>query len=187
MKKMLYLFIAIFLLLISIAFLTNVKDYINDSILFIIIILMIYRFKDKLNIGKVSFVFLFIAMLLHNLGVFGVYGKFYWYDILTHIFGLFAVSFSMFFALNKHIKNKTFLVLIVLLTSLGIGSIIENIEYSGYLIGGKGEGLFLYGDGDFEMDIDSAWLDSMEDLASNLVGTVLGILFGFLYKKNYAP
>lgn len=158
------------------------KDYINDSILFIIIISIVYRIRDKLNINRLRFTLIGLAMLLHNLGIFGFYGRFEWYDILTHIFGLFAISFSMFFILEEHIQNKTLLVLVILLASAGVGSIIETIEYSGYLIGGKGEGLFLYGDGDFEEGIDSAWIDSMDDLINNWIGSVVGILFGFSFK-----
>ncbi|MBI4154572.1 hypothetical protein HY498_00605 [Candidatus Woesearchaeota archaeon] len=183
MKRLMQFWIIVFILFIFLAIFTGVKDYINDSILFIILVIFVYKFKKILNLSKLSFILIGLSMMLHNLGVFGFYGKFEWYDILTHIFGLSAVGFSVFFFLKDKFKNKLLLILAALMVSSGIGVIIENIEYGGYLILGEGEGAFLYGEGDFQGEKHAAWIDSMQDLINNWIGALLGIFIAINFKK----
>jgi len=178
-----FFWIIVFVLFIFLAIFTGVKDYINDSILFTIVILFMYKFRKILSLSKISFILIGLSMALHNLGVFGFYGKFEWYDILTHVFGLSAVGFTMFFTLEDKIKPIIFLILIVLIASGGVGVIIENIEYGGYVLLGQGEGLFLYGEGDFQGEKDAAWIDSMQDLIRNWIGALLGILIAINSKR----
>jgi len=79
--------------------------------------------------------------------------------------------------------NKVERIIIVLLISLGIGSLIELIEFIGYLKLGVGDGLFYYGGiGDTGVNlramdaVGGGWLNTMWDLVYNLFGSLLGIV-----------
>ncbi len=183
MEKTTGFFITVFVIMMLIAIYLDILDYVNDSVLFIFLTLLTYKFRKLLNLSLFGYYLLFVAMLMHNLGVFGFYGKFEFYDILTHIYGLAAISFNIYFLLIKYVKVKWFLILGAILISGGIGVIIENIEYSGYILLGNGEGVFLYGDGDIETGINGAWIDAMEDLINNWVGALIGLLSAIMLEK----
>jgi len=85
----------------------------------------------------------------------------------------------------------------VFLCALGIGSVVESMEFMGYLKWGEGEGFFQFGSGDYEglkgsdnmlTIIGGGYFDAMEDLIVNSLGALSGVLLigieFFLFKKD---
>ena len=185
------IFVGIFLFLIMYSIVNKVYAYTNDSLVFIALLTIALIFYKKLNLNKVIFIVLGIAMLLHNLGVFGFYAHtpiLIQYDHVTHLVGMFAVSIFLYNYLEKKKLSKVTLILLVFLATLGVGALIEQIEFTGYLSLGKGEGLFYFGGtGDTGVsglieqnlqDIDElggGFLNTMWDLMYNFFGAVIGI------------
>jgi len=192
--------ILIFLAYAYYSYSSGVTAYISDSFIFIGILVGLFIFANKLNLSLLSFVLIIIAFMLHLSGVFGWYNVspiFIQYDHLTHLFGLFAITVLVFDTLKIHLGKSKFgnflLLLMVFLASLGIGSVIEQVEYVGYLKFGTGAGLLRFGglgDTPFNeenlraMDIiGGGWINSMLDLNYNFIGALAGIIFVYsIYK-----
>ena len=86
--------------------------------------------------------------------------------------------------------NNIFLLFIVLLVSLGIGSLIENLEFGGYLFLGEGEGGLYFGEGDAAPGVDTdmrniaggGWFNAMWDLVFNLLGALAAIIAMLIHR-----
>ena len=187
MKKrflQLFLSVLIFITFILVAYFINVKEYILDSILFIVLIVLMNYYYDKFSFNEVSYWFIVLGMMSHNLGVLGWYNQspfIIQYDHITHFVGFIGVGMFLYEYLK--VFNKVERIIIVLLISLGIGSLIELIEFIGYLKLGVGDGLFYYGGiGDTGVNlramdaVGGGWLNTMWDLVYNLFGSLLGIV-----------
>ena len=177
----------------------NFFEYIPDSIIFIVLISIIYFFRKSLNLNPISFFLLIIALASHNAGVFGWYNISplpIQYDHFTHFIGLFSVSLVIFNALKKYFtKNKVtnfLLMLMIFFASLGIGALVEQTEYIGYLQFGTGAGLLKFGglgdtpgEGDLrQMDIiGGGWINAMTDLNYNFLGALVGIILMYFTNK----
>ena len=87
--------------------------------------------------------------------------------------------------------------IIIFLAALGVGSLIEETEFLGFLKFGTGEGLLKFGGlGDTPLndemlrDIDiigGGWINTMWDLTYNSLGALFGVIFMYtiyLYKKD---
>lgn len=204
LKIIYFLGIAIFILFAIYAYFSNVKDYINDSIILIILLSLIYLLRKYLDFTQSIFILLIIGFISHNLGVFGFYNVSpipIQYDHITHFIGLFAVStlffnfFKKYFSDNK--INNVLILIIIILATLGVGSLIETAEFLGFLKFGFGEGFLKFGGlGDTPLteevlrDIDligGGWVNTMWDLVYNALGALFGVTFMYilyLYKNK---
>src|SRR3989344_9622307 len=194
--------IILFCLLMVRALLTKGYSWFFDSLFSILVIIFCFFYSEKLKLPKISFCLVIFALFLHNAGIFGFYGSspvsLPW-DHVTHFVGLFAVGIFFFNYFKNQINfnhlcsfSNFFILFIILLASLGIGSLIENIEFTGYLTLGNGEGGLMYGEGDGIIDIadtdminiaGGGWFNAMRDLVVNLLGALLGILIMVLSEK----
>lgn len=196
MKKenLFYFFVFIFILLIIYTIHSRIYYYILDISASFVIITLLFIFYKELNLNNFIFSLIFLALLFHNFGVFGFYNQSpfpFEYDHLTHIFGgvslliLFLNFLIRFFTQSK--RTNFFLILVAFLSALGIGSIIEVIEYFGYLFLGSGQGAFYFGGtGDITSGSDimtGAWINSSLDMTFNLIGALIGIIIYFIYRK----
>ncbi|MBI2672393.1 DUF2238 domain-containing protein [Candidatus Woesearchaeota archaeon] len=196
MKKETYIYILAvlaFCFIIIYSILSKTFYYIADSATSIIVITILFLLYHKFNLNKTIFILIFLAMLFHNLGIFGFYGNSpfpFPYDNLTHFVGGFSLSIFFINYIKTFFKKsrteKAILILIAVLAALGIGSIIEMTEYIGYLTLGQGEG-FLYfgGTGDVTGDynLGGAWINSSVDMLFNLIGALSGLIVYFIYKR----
>ena len=193
-EKIFFLFVSIFLLLIVYSFYSKNYAYVLDISTSFVLITILFVFYKNFNLNWIVFTLVFLALLLHNFGLFGFYNISplpFEYDHFVHFFG--GLALVMFF-LNifnnlENLKlNKFFFILFALFCALGIGSIIEIIEYFGYLFLGKGDGLFYFGGtgdlGNYQ-DLTGAWVNSSLDMTYNLIGAVIGIILYFIVKKIY--
>ena len=182
-----------FCFIISYSIISRTFYYIADSTISILVLTILFFLYPKFNLNKTVFILIFLALLFHNLGVFGFYSSSpfpFSYDKLTHFVGGFSLSIFFINYIRIFFRNskteKTILILIAILAALGIGSIIEVTEYFGYLLLGQGEG-FLYfgGTGDLtgNYNLGGAWINSSVDVAFNLVGALVGFIVYFICKK----
>ena len=183
--------VILFLLLTYYESTQGVKEYIPDTILFMILTLILFSLYKKLNLNILSYSSFILAMLFHNLGAFGFYNNspipFQW-DHLTHIVGSFAITLILFQFLKNFLTTSKFkniyLIIILILASLGAGVIIEYYEFIGYFLVGEGMGGLGHGVGDIATELgNSAWFNTMFDLIYNLIGTLIALPFAFLSKK----
>jgi hypothetical protein len=164
-----------------------------DNILSICIIVLLFLFRKKLRLNPVTSSLVCLALIFHSAGTFGFYTSspvFVEYDVFTHFFGLFAVAFLLCGLVKSRGASKGMMVVLVILASMGVGSFVELLEYSGYEMFGTGEGVFMIGDGDFGGDLGNVfgednlagvWIDTMQDLVVNLLGTLVGVACFLLY------
>ncbi len=199
--KIIYLLgILLFILFAFYAYSSNVKEYINDSIILIILLTTLYFLRKQFTLSPTIFIILILAMASHDAGVFGFYSNSpipIQYDHFTHFIGMFAVSLLIFNLFKKYFSssklNNVLILIMVILASLGIGSLIESIEYLGFLKFGTGPGLLKFGGlGDTITeetlrDIDligGGWINTMEDLIYNFLGAFLGTILMYVLNKN---
>ncbi|MBT3405933.1 DUF2238 domain-containing protein [Candidatus Woesearchaeota archaeon] len=164
-----------------------------DNILSIFIIILLFLFRKKLRLNPLTTSLVCLALIFHSAGTFGFYSispVSVEYDVFTHFFGLFAVSFLLCELVRGRGATKGMMVVLVILASMGVGSFVELLEYSGYEMFGTGEGVFMIGDGDFgdvvgdafgEGYLAGVWIDTMHDSVVNLLGALVGIVCFLLY------
>ncbi|MBT3438676.1 hypothetical protein HN992_02800 [Candidatus Woesearchaeota archaeon] len=192
----------LFVVAIIVAYNLGVTDYINDSIFMMLILTLLFFLYDGLRMTSWIYFSVAIAFLLHNLGMFGFYSVspiFIQWDHVTHFFGELVAGvalYNMFYSykmLNgKKTKTERFTILmVVVFAALGIGVIIEFMEFFGYLFVGEGLGIFAHGIGDVNTEfINSEWFNTMFDLIYNFLGALFGVLlchFGLnkkVFRKN---
>ncbi len=199
-KLIFILGIVLFLIIAFYSYISQITEYISDALISIAIIVFVFLVRKQLNLTHTSFILLILALLFHDFGVFGFYNVspiLIQYDHFTHFFGLFAISVIIFNLLKQQFTNSKLanllLIFIMFTSSLGIGSLVEQVEYIGYLKFGTGPGLLRfggYGDTPFNeadlraMDIvGGGWINTMLDLNYNFIGAFAGILVMYLINK----
>ena len=186
------------------------KYYWPDAAFFTAFILFLYFTFNFWRLNIPVYASLVLALCLHMCGVFGWYSNsplFIQWDHVTHFFPLFAFTMFLYnFARPWMAKRfwtvKTWsVIMFLLLAGFGIGAIIENIEFAGFLSLGYGEvGLWFggAGGGDAEAVTDAqakaiieqggGYLNTELDLAYNAFGTIAAVilmsLVYFLIKKK---
>ena len=185
---------------------------IKGQVAFIVLGIILYFLRVKLNLSKMTFFILLTGFLLH---VSHVLGDFYrhspiivpW-DYVTHIVPFIGFSLLLFNLQKERMDHKNifcfrnFLLFITLFLAVsGIGVLIEVGEYAGYALLGVKDGALLFGGGDFDTivvtsdvvnEIDKrggGWYDAMSDLLFNSYTAFLTllVLFGnhfYRYRKR---
>jgi len=168
-----------------------------DCLFSIVLIIALYFLRKVMNISAVSAALVSLGIIFHNAGTFGFYASsplFVEYDTFTHFFGLFACAFLFYgFLSYNESMSKGKLAFFVILACLGVGACIEMAEYGGYELLGEGEGMFMLGAGDFggelgqvftSGELGSTWIDAMQDMLVNLIGSVVGVIVIFFLKMK---
>lgn len=165
----------------GLAFVSDLAKYYGaDVIAFVAFTLFLhctFRFW-RLNVPVYTLIVLSFA--LHLLGILGWYNAspigLPW-DHVTHGVPLFAVTvlfynFTRPWMDDRFWSAKTWAVLlIVLCAGLGIGALVENAEFAGFLALGFGEGgLFMGGAGD-GLPIDPAMSDAIQEIGGGYLNT----------------
>lgn len=138
-----------------------------DRFYSIIVILITLYLHKKINITKPAITLGAIILLAHNLGLYG--NTFILpFDYIIHLAsGIFlALVFYPYFK-STH-KRKLTIITLTILISIGIGSLLEIIEFIGFSFLGEGEGILLYGKGDW-----GEWNNVSWDLINNTIGALI--------------
>ncbi len=164
----------------------TLKYYWPDAAFFTVLILFFYFSFDYWRLNLPIYTLLVLSFGLHLCGIFG------WYNIspiilpwdhVTHgipmfTFTVLLYNFARQWMPDNFWNTKTWgLMLLVLLSGFGIGAIVENIEFFGYLTVGAGEGgLFFGGAGDGQ-PVTSAQMDIIQDLGGGYINTELDLVW----------
>jgi len=191
--------ILIFITFSAYAYVNNTfSNFIYDTIFFIVLTLFFYFTYDRWKLNLPIYTLLILSLTLHSAGTFGWYFKspigIQW-DHITHFVPILAFTLLFFqYAvqfMDRKLTKKTWMVIvIVLMAGLGVGSIIELIEFSGFIVFGFGEGALLWGAGDgipgqtiegiptIEAieELGGGWFNTMWDLVWNTMGALVAIL-----------
>ena len=169
------------------AYVSGVRDYINDSIVSMLLVSLVYLLRKRLAITPAALGLVAFSFVLHNSGVFG------WYNVspigvqwdhVTHIVGFVGVGlagmqYGSRWLTRNRVENIIVLVM-VMLAGIGVGVFIEFYEFAGFFIVGEGLGGLGHGEGDVTTEIgNSEWFNTIFDLIFNVVGVIIGVL---LYK-----
>ena len=182
--------ILFFLYVIWFCIQTNFRYYVADSVIFALLTLVLYVFYKKWKLNTTTFFFLVLAFALHDMGAF----KFYamspvpveW-DVITHLVGIFAATLFLYNIVQDLTKRNhhALLLFVVILGGLGIGVLIEFLEFYGFMTVGFGEGFFGRGFGDFDPSIVSSdYIDTIQDLFWNFIGATLAFIVAFFHEKK---
>lgn len=176
-----------YLVFYAIAWINDLAKYYGADIVFsavfILFLHLTFRFW-RLNVPV--YTLLVLSFASHLCGIFGWYNvspiHLQW-DHVTHGFPLFSFTIFLYnfarqWMAERFWSTKTWAVLlIVLLSGLGIGAVIENIEFMGYLSLGYGEGgLFFGGPGDGQ-PITTAQMDAIQNLGGGYINTELDLVW----------
>jgi len=198
--------VLIFLVMIPIAYINGVTEFIPDLFIFIALTLLYAWMYDTFRMTKPILTLLIFGHVTHSMGIYGWYHisplPIQW-DHITHFFGAlpYALLFSRFlgqWADAKWLTKKNLLLMMaIFLSATGVGAVVEISEFAGYLSLGFGDGAFRFGPGDGEglgkSDIDiinvigGGWINEGWDFISNTVGIVTGMtimLFIALFQKK---
>lgn len=184
----------------------NNSQWLYDNIITIVFLILVYSLNKWLKLQKTGLIIINIALLTHNLGVFGYYSwknPFIEYDTIVHFISSCAASYVLFnFVARKlHIKKKqrvkhtvvdehmAVIFFLVIASVSFLGSFVELIEYGGYRLFGEGEGILFTGAGDLSNDTscEGQYIDTMEDIIVNTLGSIVGTLLYYLLKYKKKP
>lgn len=187
-----YSFFVIFYLILAIYNFKRGSEWIIDNTLTIIFLTGMLYVKKKLSLNTLEYITVCIAVFFHNLGTFGFYSLKYGvvaYDNFTHLVTCGISSFLIYSVLTKKInfrKHNIMLFIIVISIVNFFGVVLEVSEYIGFMKLGVGDGLLYAGAGDSDHtpeDVKGQYIDTMEDIIVNFLGSILGSLL-FLILKN---
>ncbi|MDD5181919.1 MAG: hypothetical protein PHC66_01960 [Candidatus Nanoarchaeia archaeon] len=184
-------------LIALIALLKYNTGYFKDLIFTGAIVTILFLLYERLRMTPETYAAVCLAIIVHNLGAFGFYGNnpilpSIPYDVITHVMGIFAATLIAANFLSHYLKvRKDFvakdiiLLCVIFLVGLGIGSVVETMEFTGYLMWGAGEGFFQFGTGDYNGISDcgkltdivgGGYFDTMEDLIANMFGAAAAVI-----------
>ncbi len=156
------------------------SHYKYDFIFLMLLLFGVYFFKDKIKLHPFHYFLFSIFLILHNLGVFGFYSRFYFgieYDFYVHTFFGIVSSLILYRTYNLIGPYKGwFKYIVIIAVVLGFSAFHELFEYAGAVLLGKGEGVLFVGAGDID-----PW-DTQKDMRNNLFGALIGL--GFYWVKS---
>ncbi len=179
------------------------SQWLFDNLVAIAFLTFMFIISRWLLLNASGFILFNIALLLHNMGTFGWYGFSFHglaYDNVVHFFGAMVAAWIIFnfVASRLHLKarhpvkhtvvdeHKVVLFFLVIASVAMLGTVVELLEFGGFVFLGPGEGIFFTGSGDggYSMeDFRLQYYDTMEDTIVNTLGSVLGVFL--FYKMRY--
>ena len=148
----------------------------------------LFFLRNKIKLYPFHYFLAAAFLILHDLGMFGLYSNFYFgleYDLYVHGFFGFLASLILYRTYNLVGPYKGwFMIVAIIAVVLGFSAFHELFEYAGALTVGEGEGVLFVGAGDLD-----EW-DTQKDMFNNLVGALIGLgSYGIkrIYSKGKKP
>lgn len=162
------------------------KSALLDVLVAIAFYIVIFVINQKYSLSVTSIILLGITLLLNPLGVFKFYSVFVFgflgYDKIIHFISCFAIAYALldFYRGRKNVLTY----LVVILIVLGLGAVIEIVEFLGYrYMGVDNTGMFTIEDGLPEIRSDLQTYDIYFDMIFNLLGAIFALIIFFLKTK----
>ncbi|MBW2996296.1 hypothetical protein KY332_03275 [Candidatus Woesearchaeota archaeon] len=164
------------------------------------VVLLLFFLNLKFKFGKAVPIGIGLGSLFHIIGLYhiipynpGYVGTLYgWaalgyhYDWIVHAFAILfysiAVCSMLYPYLEKGLKSRMLIFIVLLFFMMGLGAFNEMMEYVGFDVLGYGRGFLEFGAGD-SSPVGGPWENSSMDMISNLLGGIIGI-GGFLFFKK---
>jgi uncharacterized membrane protein YjdF len=143
----------------------------------------VYFLRHRLHIHPIHYAIFASALVLHNLGAFGMYRQHYFgleFDMYVHFYfgvaGGFIVARALRGAFALHGWQMWAGTVIVI---LGLGAIHELIEYGSTLVLGPEKGML-------KLNSPDAKTDTQKDLLNNFGGTLLALAIYSIFLRSGA-
>lgn len=172
-----YLFAAaiVFFLLWAAIFGIADRELLFDRLFAAVLVGLLWLFWRKFHFRNAALIATVLALLLHQLKLYGTTFIGLQFDNYMHFIGGFALALLLSditaAALKPSHSHRAFRAFIIFTASVGLASLIEPLEYFGYATVGEGEGILGYGAG------DGGWQDTAADMAANMLGAIVGLAF----------
>ena len=136
----------------------------------------VYALRGSLHLRPLHFSLFVVALLIHDMGVFGAYRKEFFnleFDTYVHFYFGFAGGLILYrsFQINFGLTGWS-LACAVTVFILGIGAIHELIEFASTLLLGPEKGMLKLNDPDK--------FDTQKDLLNNMLGTIVAVVCSYL-------
>ncbi len=182
MKRILFITYGLLVMVIIFAFVLDRKIWAIDSVVLGFVLTVLYLFRRQLNLTVFLFLLISMLVLMHSLSVFGLFRMTFWgyeYDTYVHAYSSIVIALTAFNYMKKFNIPLPETVFMTLLITLGGGLLNELVEFAGYKLFGRGEGLFLLGPGD--IGATNEYENLMTDFFNDFYGNVAGILLSLIY------
>lgn len=185
--------LALYATFLALAWVNDVFVYYAADALFSVgFILFLHASFTFWRLNAFVYALLILGFASHLMGIFGWYNAspipLQW-DHVTHGLPMFAFTalfynFARPWMTERFWSAKTWSVLLmVLLAGLGVGSLVENLEFIGYLTVGQGEGALFFGGAGDGVPLTSSQEELINNLGGGYINTELDLvwnLFGAL-------
>lgn len=147
------------------------------------ILWLVYFLRRKLALHPFHFALFAAALLLHDLGSFGLYRREFFgieFDLFVHFYFGVVAGFFLYRALGRFYALVGWQLWIgVVLVTVGIGGVHELVEWSTTLVMGPERGML-------KMDPNDPF-DTQKDLLNNLAGALLASILYAIARRGEAP
>ena len=154
------------------AMLTKIPGYRVAPLFLLPALWGVYLLRHRLHVHPFHFGVYAAALVLHDLGAFGMYGRGVFgvsFDVYVHFLFAVAVAFILHRALRRNVRLKPWQAAgATLLFVMGLGALHEVMEYGTYLVLGEERGML--------KPSTSYALDGYRDLLNNLLGALTALL-----------
>ena len=175
----LYLFF-LFFMVWGIMAIFNAPEYIFDRFFSAGLVLLLFAFYKIMELRFGVTLFAMFVLVLHHLKFYGMFFFGMPFDKIMHFTAGIALGLIAYDYLHERTNMKKIEILIIaVLVAMGVGVIMEIIEFIGYTVFGEGEGLLFFGKGDF-----GEWFNAIWDIMCNMLGAIGAAIFAFLVFKK---
>jgi uncharacterized membrane protein YjdF len=177
---------------VVISFLAKVPTYRVSPVFLIPIMWVPFLLRRWLHLNPIHYFLFGIALLLHDLGAFGLYQNglpekwrvvpmLGWsWDIYVHFYFAFAVTFIFYRALEYHLELRPWqTAFFTLMFIMGAGGLHEVMEYASYLLLGEERGML--------KPHTAYFLDTSRDLMNNFLGCMTALIIYRLLRAVRRP
>ncbi len=150
-------------------------DFVFDKFLSAGFFFMMYLLYERFHLNLKLVLPAVFAIGLHQAKLYGeVYFSFIQFDMVMHFVGAFAIALIFFRWLiheERSFRHWKKVALLTILIVMGIGSLLEIVEFFGYANLPEGGGILHFGEGD-----EGGWSDTAQDLIFNFIGALVGVV-----------
>jgi len=189
MRSALFAAWILFAVVVALAFFLDHRIWALDASVIGLVMGGVYLLRRTLNLTLFIFILIVGVGLAHSFAVTGLYGMSFFgveYDSYIHTYATIVLGIASYHYMRKFRVSVFEAAAVGLLLTMGLGLLNEFVEFAGYRIGGRGEGLFLLGPGDIgaENAFENLMTDFLHDFYGGAVGVSLSLLWHVFHRRG---